>query len=125
MIDRDISVAHMKGVMAVLLSELYGREMVIRLRPHFFPFVEPGFEVDFRCVICGGNGCGTCKGTGWIEMWGCGMVHPRVLQAGGVDPEEFTGFAFGMGIERLAMMFYGINDLRYSMSGDLRFLSEF
>jgi phenylalanyl-tRNA synthetase alpha chain len=125
MIDRGISVAHMKGVMAVLLRELYGREVVIRLRPHYFPFVEPGFEVDFQCVICGGKGCSTCKRTGWIEMWGCGMVHPYVLQTNGVDPEEFTGFAFGMGIERLAMMFYGINDIRYSMSGDLRFLSEF
>jgi phenylalanyl-tRNA synthetase alpha chain len=125
MIDRGISVAHMKGVMAVLLRELYGREVVIRLRPHYFPFVEPGFEVDFQCVICGGKGCSTCKRTGWIEMWGCGMVHPYVLQTNGVDPEEFTGFAFGMGIERLAMMFYGINDIRYSMSGDLRFLSLF
>ncbi|MEW6745785.1 MAG: phenylalanine--tRNA ligase subunit alpha [Planctomycetota bacterium] len=125
MVDRGISVGHLKGVMQAMLGAIFGRQVTVRLRPHYFPFVEPGFELDFGCLLCLGKGCSTCKGTGWIEMLGCGMVHPQVLAAGGVDPESFTGFAFGMGVDRLAMMRYGIPDIRYAMSGDLRFFSQF
>ncbi len=128
-VDEGISVAHLKGVLDEMLARYFrmepGERPATRLRPHHFPFVEPGLELDFQCRICGGRGCATCKGTGWIELCGCGMVHPRVLQAGNVDPERFTGFAFGMGIDRLTMMRHGIADIRWIMSGDLRFLGQF
>ncbi|MFG0316175.1 MAG: phenylalanine--tRNA ligase subunit alpha [Planctomycetota bacterium JB042] len=124
-VDRGISVAHLKGVMGAFLGRLFGREVTVRLRPHYFPFVEPGFELDFQCVHCEGAGCSVCKRTGWIEMLGCGMVHPRVLEAGGADPEEFTGFAFGVGIDRLAMMRHVIEDIRHFHAGDLRFFEQF
>lgn len=124
-VDRGISVAHLKGVMGAFLGRLFGREVTVRLRPHYFPFVEPGFELDFQCVHCEGVGCAVCKKTGWIEMLGCGMVHARVLEAAGADSEEFTGFAFGVGIDRLAMMRHVIEDIRHFHAGDLRFFEQF
>jgi phenylalanyl-tRNA synthetase alpha chain len=122
MIDRNISIANLIAVMKLLLTEVFQREVEIRLRPGYFPFVEPGFELDIRCEICGGTGCPTCKQSGWIEILPCGMVHPNVLKYGGIDPLEYTGFAFGLGLTRLAMMKYGIRDIRVMNSGDLRAL---
>lgn len=125
MVDEGISVGHLKGVLEALLSRLFGEKVPTRLRPHYFPFVEPGLELDFQCRICAGKGCATCKQTGWIELCGCGLVQPKVLVAGNVDPEKFTGFAFGLGIDRLTMMRHAIADIRWMMSGDLRFLGQF
>ncbi len=124
MIDRDISVAHLIGVMKTLLSEIFKKDVKVRLRPGFFPFVEPGFELDLNCLFCGGVGCPTC-GDGWIELIPCGLVHPRVLEFGGIDPNEYSGFAFGLGLTRLAMMRYGIRDIRHFNSGDVRFYEQF
>lgn len=125
MIDKNVSIANLIYVMKLLLSEVFNRDVKIRLRPGFFPFVEPGFELDLNCMICGGKGCPTCKHSGWIELLPCGMVHPNVLRAGGIDPEEYTGFAFGLGLTRLAMMKYGISDIRVLNSGDLRAMEQF
>jgi len=125
MIDKNISIANLIYVMKLLLSEVFNRDVKVRLRPGFFPFVEPGFELDLNCMICGGKGCPTCKHSGWIELLPCGMVHPNVLRAGGIDPEVYTGFAFGVGLTRLAMMKYGISDIRVLNSGDLRALEQF
>lgn len=125
MVDVGISVAHLKYYSQVFLNNVFKREVTIRLRPGYFQFVEPGFELDIQCVICTGKGCSVCKNSGWVELMGCGMVHPEVLKAGNVDPEKYTGFAFGMGLDRLAMMRYGINDIRLLHSGDLRFISQF
>lgn len=125
LIDEDISVGHLKGVLEALLKGIFGRPVQTRLRPFYFPFVEPGLELDFQCQLCEGKGCGLCKSSGWIELCGCGMVHPRVLEAGDIDPERYTGFAFGMGIDRLTMMRHAITDIRYFMSGDLRFFEQF
>ena len=125
MIDRDISVANLIFAMKTLLREVFQREVRIRLRPGYFPFVEPGFELDIGCLICGGKGCKVCKGTGWVELLPCGMVHPNVLRSGRIDPEEYSGFAFGLGLTRLVMMRYGIDDIRHFLSGDLRFLAQF
>ena len=122
MIDEDISIANLIAVMKLLLREVFQREVQIRLRPGYFPFVEPGFELDMNCLICGGQGCPTCKQSGWIEILPCGMVHPNVLRFGGIDPHQYTGFAFGLGLTRLAMMKYGIRDIRVMNSGDLRAL---
>jgi len=116
MVDEGISLADMKGILALMLSRLLGRSVEVRLRPHHFPFVEPGVELDMRPVGSDGT---------WLEMLGCGMVHPRVLEAGGMDPSRVSGFAFGMGLDRVAMMRYGIDDLRWMMSGDPRFLQQF
>jgi len=124
-VDEGICVGHLKGVLDAMLAHLFGERVPTRLRPHYFPFVEPGLELDFQCRLCGGKGCATCKRTGWIELCGCGMVHPKVLAAGNIDPERYTGFAFGMGIDRLTMMRHGIPDIRWVMSGDLRFLQQF
>ena len=124
MIDRHISIANLIGIMRLLLREILNREVEIRLRPGFFPFVEPGFELDMKCAICGGSGCATCKKSGWVEVLPCGMVHPNVLRYGGIDPHEFTGFAFGLGLTRLAMMKYGVSDIRILNSGDLRALVQ-
>ncbi|MSR47510.1 MAG: phenylalanine--tRNA ligase subunit alpha [Planctomycetes bacterium] len=124
-VDEGISVAHLKAVLDELLERIFGERVATRLRPHHFPFVEPGLELDFQCRLCGGKGCATCKQTGWIELCGCGMVHPKVLAAGNVDPEKFSGFAFGLGIDRLTMMRHAISDIRWMMSGDLRFLRQF
>lgn len=125
MIDKNVSIANLIYVMKLLLSEIFNRDVKIRLRPGFFPFVEPGFELDLNCMICGGKGCPTCKHSGWIELLPCGMVHPNVLRAGNIDPEEYTGFAFGLGLTRLAMMKYGISDIRVLNSGDLRAMEQF
>lgn len=125
MIDKNISIANLIYVMKLLLSKVFNRDDIkVRLRPGYFPFVEPGFELDLSCLICGGKGCQTCKHTGWIELLPCGMIHPNVLKYGGIDPEEYSGFAFGLGFTRLAMMKYGISDIRVMNSGDLRSLKQ-
>lgn len=125
MVDRDIKVAHLIRFMKVLLSRIFGREEEVRLRPGYFPFVEPGFELDIRCARCEGRGCAVCKHLGWIELLGCGMVHPTVLRHGGIDPEEYSGFAFGLGLDRLVMRRYSIEDIRHLHAADLRFLRQF
>lgn len=125
MIDTHISIAHLKGVMQEFLSRLFHKEMKVRFRPGYFPFVEPGIELDMSCVFCSGKGCKVCKKTGWIEFMGCGMIHPKVLESGGVDPKKYQGWAFGFGLTRLVMMLYGINDIRYLTSGDLRINKQF
>jgi phenylalanyl-tRNA synthetase alpha chain len=125
MVDEGISVANLIAVMKALLSQIFHREVVVRLRPGFFPFVEPGFELDLQCVLCGGKGCSTCKGGGWIELIPCGLVHPRVLEYGRIDTSRFSGFAFGLGLTRLAMMKFGIPDIRLMNSGDIRFYEQF
>lgn len=120
MIDRNISIANLIAVMKLLLTEVFKREVEVRLRPGYFPFVEPGFELDMSCEICGGKGCPTCKQSGWVEVLPCGMVHPNVLKYGGIDTNVYTGFAFGLGLTRLAMMKYRVGDIRVLNSGDLR-----
>ena len=125
MVDRDVSVAHLIYFMKALLSSIFKRDVTVRLRPGYFPFVEPGFELDIRCLICDGAGCQVCKQSGWVELMPCGLVHPNVLRMSGIDPEEWGGFAFGLGLTRLAMMRYGIDDIRLLQSGDLRFLGQF
>jgi phenylalanyl-tRNA synthetase alpha chain len=125
MVDRDVSVANLIFFMKTLLSSIFRRDVTVRLRPGYFPFVEPGFELDIQCLICGGTGCPVCKQSGWVELLPCGLVHPNVLRMSGIDPEEWNGFAFGLGLTRLAMMRYGIDDIRLLESGDLRFLNQF
>ncbi len=125
MVDRGISIANLIAVMKTILNAVFQRDVKVRLRPGYFPFVEPGFELDMSCLLCGGSGCPACKNSGWNELLGCGMVHPNVLRAGGIDPEEYSGFAFGMGLDRLVMMKYGIDDIRLFHSADLRFLEQF
>jgi len=125
MIDENISIANLIAVMKTLLKEIFEKNIDVRLRPGYFPFVEPGFEVDLNCVFCDGKGCKICGNTGWIEFSGAGMVHPNVLKAGGIDSEKYSGFAFGFGITRLVMMKYGIDDIRLLLNGDLRFLKQF
>jgi len=125
MIDREVSVAHLIYFMKTMLGAIMKRDVEVRLRPGFFPFVEPGFELDLQCLICNGAGCPVCKQSGWVEQLGCGLVNPRVLAMSGIDPEEWNGFAFGLGLTRLAMMRYGIDDIRWLQSGDLRFLGQF
>ena len=124
-VDKDISLAHLKGTLEVFAKKLFGEDREIRLRPSFFPFTEPSLEVDVSCSKCGGSGCPVCKGTGWIEILGSGMVHPNVLRNCGYDPEVYTGFAFGMGPERVAMLKYGISDIRAFYTNDMRFLNDF
>ncbi len=125
MVGKDISVSNLIYFMKTILKEIFKKDVEVRLRPGFFPFVEPGFELDIRCLICEGKGCSVCKQIGWVELLPCGMVHPNVLRAGGIDPEEYNGFAFGLGLDRLVMMKYGIDDIRHLQSGDLRFNSQF
>jgi len=125
MVDENISIANLIAVMKELLKGVYSKDVDVRLRPGYFPFVEPGFELDMKCLICGGKGCSVCKHVGWLEILGCGLVHPHVLESGGIDPKKYQGFAFGMGLERIIMMRYGIDDIRYFRSGDLRFLEQF
>jgi phenylalanyl-tRNA synthetase alpha chain len=125
MVGEDVSVGHLIYFMKTLLSEIFKRDVEVRLRPGFFPFVEPGFELDIKCLICGGKGCSVCKHVGWVELLPCGMVHPNVLKAGGIDPDKYNGFAFGLGLDRLVMMRYGIDDIRLIHGGDLRFNSQF
>ncbi len=124
-VDENISFANMKAVLHGFLQAFFERDLAMRLRPSFFPFTEPSAEVDMSCVFCEGRGCRVCKHTGWLEIAGCGMVHPNVLKASGVDPERYTGYAFGAGIDRLAMLRYGVNDLRLFFENDLRFLRQF
>ncbi|HKE21170.1 MAG TPA: phenylalanine--tRNA ligase subunit alpha [Bryobacteraceae bacterium] len=125
MVERDVSVAHLLYFMKTLLTAIFGREVKVRLRPGYFPFVEPGFELDIQCLICGGSGCPVCKQSGWVELLPCGLVNPNVLRMSGIDPEHWGGFAFGLGLTRLAMMRYGIDDIRQLQGGDLRFLEQF
>lgn len=125
MVGKDISVANLIHFMKTILKEIFKRDVEVRLRPGFFPFVEPGFELDIRCLICDGKGCSVCKQIGWVELLPCGMVHPNVLKAGGINPDEYNGFAFGLGLDRLVMMRYAIDDIRHLQSGDLRFNSQF
>jgi len=125
MVDRDVSIGHLTYFMKTLLRGIFHRDVTVRLRPGFFPFVEPGFELDIHCLICDGKGCPVCKQSGWVELLPCGLVHPNVLRAGGIDPDEWNGFAFGLGLTRLAMMRYGIDDIRLLQGGDVRFLEQF
>ena len=125
MIDRNVSVGNLIYFMKTLLGAIFQRDVTVRLRPGFFPFVEPGFELDIRCLICGGSGCPVCKQSGWVELLPCGLVNPHVLRASGIDPVEWSGFAFGLGLTRLVMMRYAIDDIRWLQSGDLRFLRQF
>ena len=124
-VDKDISVANLVAIMRVTLSQVFKRDVKVRLRPGYFPFVEPGFELDLNCLLCGGKGCPTCKNSGWIELIPCGLIHPEVLRHGGIDPKEYSGFAFGVGLTRLAMMKFGITDIRYMNCGDLRVNEQF
>ncbi len=124
-IDEHIRFSDLKGILLSFIKRFFGEDQEIRLRPSYFPFTEPSAEVDCRCVICGGKGCRTCKGTGWLEILGSGMVHPNVLRMGGYDPAKVSGFAFGMGVERLAMLKYGVDDLRLFFENDVRFLRQF
>lgn len=125
MVGPGITIANLIAVMRSLLSQVFHQEVTVRLRPGYFPFVEPGFELDCQCLLCAGAGCKTCKQSGWIELLPCGMVHPRVLRAGGVDSRQYSGFAFGLGLTRLAMMKYNIPEIRLFNSGDARFLEQF
>ena len=125
MVGENISVANLIYFMRTLLTEIFEKEVEVRLRPGYFPFVEPGFELEIKCAICKGSGCSVCKYSGWVELLPCGMVHPNVLLQGGIDPEKYSGFAFGLGLDRLVMMRYGIDDIRHLSCGDLRFNSQF
>ena len=124
-IDEGVSFADMKQSLLYFAKEVFGEQAVIRMRPSYFPFTEPSAEVDVSCNLCGGKGCPVCKGTGWLEIMGCGMVDPNVLKANNIDPEKYSGFAFGMGIERIAMLKYGVKDLRLYFENDVRFLHQF
>lgn len=124
-VDKWIGISHLKFTITTMLSDIFGKEVTIRMRPGYFPFVEPGVEVDFSCPFCDGDGCRICKGSGWIEFMGAGLIHPHVIREGGLDPEVYSGFAFGFGLNRLVMIRYGIPDMRYFMSPDVRFLRQF
>lgn len=124
-VDKNVTMSDLKGTLEQFVKRLYGEQAVVRFRPHHFPFTEPSAEVDVMCFNCHGEGCRLCKGEGWIEILGCGMVHPKVLSNCGIDPEEYTGFAFGMGLERIVMRRYNIDDLRLFYENDLRFLNQF
>jgi phenylalanyl-tRNA synthetase alpha chain len=124
-IDENVSFADLKQTLYFFVKEMYGKEVKVRFRPSYFPFTEPSAEMDVTCFICGGSGCNICKKTGWVEILGCGMVHPNVLTNCNIDPNKYTGFAFGMGIERPAMLKYGVNDLRLFSENDVRFLRQF
>lgn len=125
LIDQGINFSHLKAILEALGKKLFGPDTALRLRPKFYPFVEPGSNGEYSCFLCSGQGCRLCKGTGWLEIVGCGMAHPSVLAAGGIDAKKYQGFAFGYGLDRLAMLKYGINDIRLFHSGDLRFLKQF
>ncbi len=124
-IDKNVTMSDLKGTLDTFAKRLYGEDTVTRFRPHHFPFTEPSAEMDIMCFSCHGEGCRLCKGEGWIELLGCGMIHPKVLQNGGIDPEEYSGFALGMGLERVTMRRYNIDDLRLLFENDLRFLGQF
>ena len=125
LVDEGVSFADLKGTIEEFLRVFFEKPLGVRFRPSFFPFTEPSAEVDMQCVMCSGKGCRVCKQTGWLEVMGCGMVHPNVLRMSGIDPEKYSGFAFGLGVERLAMLRYGVNDLRLFFDNDLRFLAQF
>jgi phenylalanyl-tRNA synthetase alpha chain len=125
MVDKNVSTAHLIYIMKTFLSSFFEKDVVVRLRPGYFPFVEPGFELDIQCLICLGKGCPVCKYTGWVELLPCGLIHPNVLKAGNIDPKKWTGFAFGMGLSRLVMMRHSIEDIRHFLSGNIRFLEQF
>lgn len=125
MVDEKVSFADLKGILDDFLRNFFEQELKVRFRPSYFPFTEPSAEADVQCVNCGGEGCRVCSHTGWLEVLGCGMVHPSVLESAGIDSEKYSGFAFGMGVERLAMLRYGVNDLRLFFENDLRFLKQF
>ena len=125
MVDTDISFSDLKGVLGLFIHSFFGENTPVRFRPSYFPFTEPSAEVDIGCIFCAGKGCRVCKTTGWLEVMGCGMVNPRVFEMSGYDPDEFTGFAFGMGVERLTMLKYAIDDIRLFYENDLRFLKQF
>lgn len=125
LVDKGVSFAHLKGVLENFARQMFGRELEVRMRPSYFPFTEPSAEVDISCVVCGGTGCRVCGDSGWLEILGSGMVHSRVLEMSGYDPEEVSGFAFGLGVERVAMLKYGIDDLRLFFVNDMRFLRQF
>lgn len=124
-VDRDVSMSDLKGILLTFVKEMFSEDQQIRLRPSFFPFTEPSAEVDISCILCHGKGCRVCKHTGWIEILGSGMVHPHVLEMSGYDPKKYTGFAFGMGVERIAMLKYGVDDIRHFYTNDARFLKQF
>ncbi len=124
-VDKGITMGDLKGTLGAIIGRLYGKDTITRFRPHHFPFTEPSCEVDLQCFVCGGSGCRTCKGEGWIEMLGAGMVHPKVLSGCGIDPDEYSGFAFGMGLDRMTMLRFGINDLRLIYENDIRLLKQF
>jgi phenylalanyl-tRNA synthetase alpha chain len=125
MVDKNIDFSHLKGVLEIVGKKLYGEDTELRMRPKFYPFVEPGANGEYTCFICKGKGCKLCKNTGWLEILGSGMVHPNVLKAGGIDPKKYKGFAFGFGLDRLVMLKYGIDDIRLFNGGDMRFLEQF
>ncbi|API86724.1 phenylalanine--tRNA ligase subunit alpha [Francisella uliginis] len=125
LVEKNVSFADLKGLLHAFLNSFFEKDLKVRFRPSYFPFTEPSAEADMECVMCDGKGCRVCKHTGWLEVLGCGMVHPKVLKAGNVDPEVYQGFAFGMGVERLSMLRYGIDDLRMFFENDLRFLKQF
>jgi phenylalanyl-tRNA synthetase alpha chain len=124
-VGENISFADLKGVIQAFANKIFGKDISVRFRPSFFPFTEPSAEYDFSCVFCKGKGCKVCKGTGWMEISGSGMVHPNVLENVNIDPEKYSGYAFGMGIDRIAMLKYGIDDIRIFFENDLRFLTQF
>ncbi|MBZ4663393.1 MAG: pheS [Caloramator sp.] len=124
-VDKGITMASLKGTLDAFAKRMFGEKTRTKFRPHHFPFTEPSAEVDVSCFVCGGTGCRVCKGSGWIEILGCGMVHPDVLRAGGIDPEVYSGFAFGLGLERIVMIKYGIDDIRLFYENDVRFLKQF
>ncbi|MBK1809235.1 phenylalanine--tRNA ligase subunit alpha [Clostridium sp. YIM B02505] len=124
-IDKGITFADLKGTLELFAKKMFGENVKTKFRPHHFPFTEPSAEMDATCFVCGGEGCRVCKGSGWIELYGCGMVHPQVLRNCGIDPEEYSGFAFGMGVDRMVMLKYGIDDIRQLYESDMRFLNQF
>ncbi len=125
MVDEETSFADLKGILSDFFPKFFGRELAVRFRPSYFPFTEPSAEVDIACISCNGKGCRICSHTGWLEVMGCGVVHPNVLKAVNIDPEKYTGFAFGAGVERLAMLYYGIPDIRLNFENDIRYLQQF
>ncbi|MBU5488762.1 phenylalanine--tRNA ligase subunit alpha [Clostridium sp. MSJ-8] len=124
-IDKNVTFADLKGTLELFCKKMFGDKVKTKFRPHHFPFTEPSAEMDATCFVCGGKGCNVCKGSGWIELLGCGMVHPQVLKNGGIDPEEYSGFAFGFGIDRMVMLSYGLDDIRLLYESDMRFLNQF
>jgi len=124
-IDKNVSLAELKATLITFAQKMYGKDIKYRFRPSFFPFTEPSAEMDITCFLCGGKGCRVCKNSGWLEIVGCGMVHPNVLKSGGIDPDIYSGYAFGFGIERVTLLRTGVDDIRYLYYNDVRFLNQF